>query len=513
MTSYAEIVLATAAPTPRIRPSRNCSCRRNIVADVGALLATRRRRSPTETPRCGPRTGGGGRRLVGQLEFETDRARFLGRGRGLRDAVAVSTAAPLSEHGGTVLDPMFALRRRVRIRAGATARVAFWTMVAASRTEAAGSGRQASRRDRVRARGNARVDPGASAAASPGVNDRTRPACSSGSRATCSTAIRRCARRPTPCGAAAAGTSKLWAHGISGDLPIVLVRIDDVDELEIVRAAAAGPRILADEAAGGRSGDPQRAAAVLCRTCRTRSRRWCAPAAARRSSAGRRMRHVFILRADLISAERCGAACDGRASGAARAGAAALPISSSGSRCRAGRCRAARAPGAALGRGIPTPRRRRSSFQRPRRICRGRPRIRDDSRRRANRRRRRGSTSSRIPRSAFRSSAEGGGYTWAVNSRENQLTPWSNDPVSDRPGEVLYLRDEDTGELWGPTALPIRDDGATYVARHGQGYSRLRAHGARHRARAAAVRAARRRDQDVALDDSQSLAAVRGICR
>ena len=44
------------------------------------------------------------------------------------------------------------------------------------------------------------------------------------------------------------------------------------------------------------------------------------------------------------------------------------------------------------------------------------------------------------------------------NSRENQLTPWSNDPVSDRPGEAIYVRDEDTGELWSPTALPIRDE-------------------------------------------------------
>jgi cyclic beta-1,2-glucan synthetase len=68
---------------------------------------------------------------------------------------------------------------------------------------------------------------------------------------------------------------------------------------------------------------------------------------------------------------------------------------------------------------------------------------------------------------------EGSGYTWSVNSRENQLTPWSNDPVADRPGEVLYVRDDDTGDLWSPTASPIRDNAATYVARHGWGYSRF----------------------------------------
>ena len=64
------------------------------------------------------------------------------------------------------------------------------------------------------------------------------------------------------------------------------------------------------------------------------------------------------------------------------------------------------------------------------------------------------------PAFGFQVSAEGSGFTWSVNSREHQLTPWSNDPVTDRPGEALYLRDEETGELWSPTALPIRDERA-----------------------------------------------------
>jgi cyclic beta-1,2-glucan synthetase len=55
----------------------------------------------------------------------------------------------------------------------------------------------------------------------------------------------------------------------------------------------------------------------------------------------------------------------------------------------------------------------------------------------------------------------------------NQLTPWSNDPVSDPPGEIFYLQDVETGDLWSPTALPIRVDNARYVIRHGQGYSRF----------------------------------------
>jgi cyclic beta-1,2-glucan synthetase len=73
----------------------------------------------------------------------------------------------------------------------------------------------------------------------------------------------------------------------------------------------------------------------------------------------------------------------------------------------------------------------------------------------------------------FQVSESGSGYTWSENSRENQLTPWSNDPVSDPVGEAIYLRDDDSGEVWGPAALPIRSEGSTYVARHGPGYSRF----------------------------------------
>ncbi len=75
----------------------------------------------------------------------------------------------------------------------------------------------------------------------------------------------------------------------------------------------------------------------------------------------------------------------------------------------------------------------------------------------------------------------GGGYTWAGNSQMNRLTPWSNDPVSDPPGEVVYLRDEETGEFWTPTPAPCGGE-ATTIVRHGQGYSRFTQHQPRPRA-------------------------------
>ncbi|MFZ6673131.1 GH36-type glycosyl hydrolase domain-containing protein [Undibacterium sp. Xuan67W] len=67
-------------------------------------------------------------------------------------------------------------------------------------------------------------------------------------------------------------------------------------------------------------------------------------------------------------------------------------------------------------------------------------------------------------------SESGQAYTWGENAHEFRLTPWSNDPVSDGGGEVFYLRDEETGHFWSPTPLPCRGHG-DYVTRHGFGYS------------------------------------------
>jgi cyclic beta-1,2-glucan synthetase len=62
------------------------------------------------------------------------------------------------------------------------------------------------------------------------------------------------------------------------------------------------------------------------------------------------------------------------------------------------------------------------------------------------------------------------GCTWSGNSQMNRLTPWHNDPVSDPQSEAIYLRDEQSGAVWTPTPLPIRENDA-YRTRHGQGYT------------------------------------------
>jgi cyclic beta-1,2-glucan synthetase len=62
------------------------------------------------------------------------------------------------------------------------------------------------------------------------------------------------------------------------------------------------------------------------------------------------------------------------------------------------------------------------------------------------------------------------GYSWAGNSSEARLTPWPNDPVGDRAGEVCYLRDEETGAVWSPTRLPLPAPGSHRI-RHGAGFT------------------------------------------
>ena len=79
------------------------------------------------------------------------------------------------------------------------------------------------------------------------------------------------------------------------------------------------------------------------------------------------------------------------------------------------------------------------------------------------------------PEFGFMVSESGSQCTWSMNSGENRITPWSNDPVSDPSGEALYLRDEETGEIWSPTPYPAGVK-QTYRVTHGAGYSTFEHH-------------------------------------
>ena len=135
VTSYAEIALARQADDVAHPAFAKLFVETEFVPNLGAILATRRQRSSGDPQVWAAHLAVVEGESPGDVQFETDRARFLGRGQTIQNSAAISDGWPLSNTAGAVLDPIFSLRRRVRIPRGATVRVAFWTMAAATREE------------------------------------------------------------------------------------------------------------------------------------------------------------------------------------------------------------------------------------------------------------------------------------------------------------------------------------------------------------------------------------------
>ena len=135
ITSYAELVLTTSATDDAHPAFAKMFVETEHLPEFGALVATRRPRSPDERPVWAAHFAVVEGEIVAEAQFETDRARFLGRGRAISDAAAIVDGRPLSNTVGTVLDPIFSIRSSVAIAPGRTARIAFWTVVASSRAE------------------------------------------------------------------------------------------------------------------------------------------------------------------------------------------------------------------------------------------------------------------------------------------------------------------------------------------------------------------------------------------
>jgi cyclic beta-1,2-glucan synthetase len=470
VTSYAELALAPPAADTAHPAFSKLFVQTEHLARGGAILATRRRRSPGEPEVWAAHVAVVEGERVGEPEFETDRARFLGRGCEVRAPIAVMDGRPLSNTAGTVLDPVFALRRRVRVPPGRTARIAFWTVAASSRGEVLDlidKHQDATAFDRATTlawtQGQVQLAHLGVTAEEAGLFQRL-----AGHVVYADPALRPSSDTIRRGGG---GPAALWAQGISGDLPIVLVRIDDIEDIAIVRQLLraheywrmkqlAVDLVILNERGSSYIQDLQAALETQVRTSQSR------PQIGADGARGA----VFVLRADLVpAATRALLLAMARAVLVGRRGtlaeqlarpreAAAVPPPPK-------RVSAADATSAApveqleffnglggfaadgreyvtilgAGRSVPAP----------------------------------WINVVANPAFGFLVAAEGSGYTWSGSSRENQLTPWSNDPVTDRPGEVLYVRDEDTGELWGPTAHPIRDQAVPYVARHGAGYSRF----------------------------------------
>lgn len=473
LTSYAELVLTTPAADNAHPAFAKMFVETEHLPEFGALLATRRLRAPGEPQIWAAHFAVVEGEVAANPQYETDRARFIGRGRSVGTAEAMSGGRPLSNTVGTVLDPVFSLRQSVRIAPGKVARVAFWTVVASSRAELLDlidthHDRNAFDRAKTLAWTQAQVqlrhlDVHAEEAA-----DFQRLA------APLLYADRRF-RSPSEAIMRGAGPqSGLWQHSISGDLPIVLLRIDDVEDMAQVRQLLraheywrmkrlAVDLVIVNERASSYVQDLQIAIEVAVRTSASR------PLLGKEPAQG----SVYVLRADLMSVEsRALLRSVARIVLAARRGTIADHLARLGqpSNPKAVQ-RRARALTSMHG---PVPSREPPALE----FFNGLGGFDKDGREYVTILGQDRATPApwiNVVANAsfgFQISADGSGYSWSANSRENQITQWSNDAVVDPVGEAIYVRDESSGDLWSPTAQPIRDDGI-YVARHGFGYSRF----------------------------------------
>jgi len=129
LTSYAEVVLAPPAADAAHPAFSNLFVQTEADHARNTVLATRRPRSPEDAPVWAAHVVAVDGHVAGAVQFETDRARFLGRGRSIRTPMSVIDGRPLSNTAGAVLDPIFSLRPRVRLPAGTSAHITFSTAI------------------------------------------------------------------------------------------------------------------------------------------------------------------------------------------------------------------------------------------------------------------------------------------------------------------------------------------------------------------------------------------------
>jgi cellobiose phosphorylase len=466
ITSYAEIVIAPAE-ADAIHPAfSNLFVQTEIVPDEQAILCTRRPRSPDErTPWMFHLMAAHGA-ACGGASFETDRMRFIGRGNGTGAPHALHAPGPLSGTAGAVLDPVAAIRIRVTIEPEQTATVDMVYGVAESRDAVLGlAGKYKDPRlaDRVMelswthaqvvlrqinateadarlyARlANSIVYANASLRTEPGVIARNRRA-----------------------------QSGLWGYAISGDLPIVLLRIADIANIDLVRqlvqahaywrlkGLAVDLVIWNEDHAGYRQLLQDQILALIA--ARVEERETNRPGG------------IFVRRGDQISPEdrvllesvARVIVCDRRGTLVEQVGVAREM------EVRPPALVASREPDTAMAEPDAPP-----SLV----LDNGHGGFTPD-----------GTEYVIVTQQGHRTPApwvnvianaqfgtvvseSGGGYTWAENAHEFRLTPWSNDPVQDSGGEACYLRDEETGQFWSATPLPAGGAGR-YVTRHGFGYT------------------------------------------
>ena len=492
VTTYAEVVLAPAVADDMHPAFSNLFVQTEILGESHALLCTRRPRSAGERPPTLVHLLAVHGATAGEPTFETDRARFIGRGGTTAAPLAMRAMGPLSGTSGSVLDPVIAIRRRITLEPEQGATIDAVTGVSETRDGAialASKYRDRRLADRVFdlawIHGQVVLRQLEVNAADTQLFSRLASHVIFANRALRADEKVLLANRR--------GQSGLWGYSISGDLPIVLLRIQDSDNVELLREVVqahaywrnkglavdlviwnedrAGYRqqlndqILGLIAAGGEPHSLDRPGGIFVRPGDqiADEDRVLMQAVARvvlidrngtlAEQLARRGASDLRLPPPLVPTVEAGGWLPAVLGGSAASSAFAAPRSAEGG---------ARVDGLPGARDLVL-RHATGGFTRDGHeyvvtLAPGQTTPAPWSNVIAN------------PQLGTVVSESGSAYTWSENAHEYRLTPWSNDPVGDAGAEVVYLRDEDSGRVWTPTALPIRGTEAC-LARHGFGYS------------------------------------------
>jgi len=466
LTSYAEVVLALPAADAAHSAFSNLFVQTEFLRPRPAVLCTRRPRSAGEqTPwLLNFMVGQGGEQ--GEVSCETDRGRFIGRGRTLAEPAALQRISPLSNTTGSVLDPISSLRRTVTLAPHETARIDLVMGMAESREAALAL---------VEKYYNPRLADRALDLAWTHSQVTLRHLNASEAEAQlyarlASALIYANPARRAPAGVLLGnrrGQSGLWSYGISGDAPIVLLRISDAAKIEIVQQLIQAHSywrmkglpvdlvILNEDVSVYRQPLQDQILSLI--------------ASGIEAQMLDKPGGIFVRRLEQLSNEdRVLLQSVARLVLADENGTLAEQLERPG------------LPDPIIPWLTPVRSPARDSLKPPPPpeliFYNGLGGFTSDGREYI------------ITLSADQVtpapwvnvlanpyfgtvvSESGSAYTWVENCHEFRLTPWNNDPVTDATGEAFYLRDEQTGQFWSPTPLPAR--GATpYVIRHGFGYS------------------------------------------
>jgi len=474
VTSYIEVALAQARDDFAHPAFGKLFIETEFLADRGALICHRRPRDSRDPGTWAFHVLSLDGRPHGPLEWETDRARFIGRGRSTDNPIAMD-GRPLTGASGFVLDPILSLRQRVRLPAGGSVRIGFATGVAPDR-------------DTAKALAQTYRDPAAAARAlslaSAHSHGLRRHMNISNEDAVL---FERLASRVLGAegslraladvlAANELGQSSLWAHGISGDLPILLVRVCD-EELGIVRQALEAQEywrlkglradivIINEHPASYMDEVQSRLTALLDEGPWRMWKHQPGGAFLLRSDAmGQAERNLFMAVANAILDTSRGNLRMQLARPPLR------PLASQPLAVLAAENHLEPPSYPSMNVAVP-----------PLTLANGIGGFADEGRTYAivleGDQETPAPWANVISNPGFGTvlSASGSATTWCGNSRENRLTPFANDPVVDRGGEAIFVRDDDTGRAWCPTPGPMVrfPSSGRLLIRHSAGLTRF----------------------------------------